>query len=75
MEVSWTAPPGSPLATTYALEIGTLPGQSNLGTLVLAPQPALSVPAVPAGRYYVRVRAHNVAGASDVSNELVVDVP
>ena len=38
-------------------------------------QPSLSVEAVPAGRYFVRVRAVNYGGLSAPSDEIVVDVP
>jgi hypothetical protein len=75
VDFSFTAPRGSPVATAYTLEVGSAPGLSNLATLTLPPQPTLSIPGVPAGRYYVRVRGSNVAGVSGPSNELVVDVP
>lgn len=75
VDFSWTAPRGSPVATAYTLEVGTASGLSNLATLTLGQQATLSIPGVPPGRYYVRVRGRNVAGVSGASNELVVDVP
>lgn len=75
VDFSFTAPRGSPVATTYTLEAGSAPGLSNLATLTIGPQATLSIPGVPAGRYYVRVRARNTAGVSGPSNEVVVDVP
>lgn len=75
VDFSWTAPRGSPVATAYTFEVGTASGLSNLATLTLGQQATLSIPGVPPGRYYVRVRGRNVAGVSGASNELVVDVP
>lgn len=75
VDLSWLEQRGSPVALAHALEIGTGLGLSDLGTVALGPEATLSVPGVPAGRYYVRVRARNVAGVSGPSNELVIDVP
>jgi len=41
----------------------------------MAPSPAIVVPDVASGRYYVRVRAANGALLSAPSNEILVDVP
>jgi hypothetical protein len=64
----WTAP-ASGGATSYALDVGTGPGLSNLGTFALANSTTLSAPA-PAGRYYVRLRAVNSCGSSTPSAEV-----
>ena len=71
----WTLPAHSPAATGHVLEAGTAPGLSNLGTLSLGPAGTLSVPAVPPGMYFVRVRAQNATGVGAASNEVVVTVP
>jgi len=75
VRLSWTLPPSSPDATGYVLEAGTGPGLRNLVTLALGAGPSLDVASVPAGRYYVRVRATNFTGTGPASNEVVVDVP
>jgi predicted nicotinamide N-methyase len=73
--ISWTLPPHSPVATGYVLEAGTASGLSNIATLTLGSATSLAVPAVPPGRYYVRVRATNYTGTGAASNEVVIDVP
>jgi hypothetical protein len=75
VDLAWTQPPGSPLPTSYVLEIGTARGRSDLGTIEIGPRMSLSVPGVPPGSYCVRIRARNVAGISAASNEMFIDVP
>lgn len=73
--LQWTLPPHSPMATGYVLEAGTAPGLANLATLALGAGTTFTIPNVPAGRYYLRVRAENVTGRGAPSNEVVLDVP
>lgn len=69
----WTPPAGaSPLG--YVLEAGSGPGLANIATLPLGAATSFSVNGVPAGAYWIRVRAANAFGASDPSNEVVVSV-
>ena len=75
VRINWTLPPYSPAATGYVLEGGTGPGLSNLARVALGPTTSIDIPGVPAGRYYVRVRATNYTGTGPTSNEVVVDVP
>lgn len=71
--VEWRAPPGGWAATGYRLEAGTAPGLTDIGTV---PVSGTSFEAsVPAGRYYVRVRAVNAIGSSAPGDEVVLDVP
>jgi 5-hydroxyisourate hydrolase-like protein (transthyretin family) len=70
-QFTWTAPTPSTsgVATSYVIDAGVSPG----GTVVSLPVPAgsgtsFSVPNVPIGTFYVRVRALN-AGSSPPSNE------
>jgi len=74
VDLSWTLPPGSPAVTGYALEIGSAPGLTDLGTVAIGSQSTLTVPAVPPGRYYARLRAENASGQSAPSGEVTVDV-
>jgi hypothetical protein len=64
------------LPTSYVIEAGSRPGRSNLAVFEIAAsaEPRLVVDGVPAGTYYVRVRARNFAGLSEPSNEIVVTV-
>ncbi|MFN7977814.1 MAG: fibronectin type III domain-containing protein [Vicinamibacterales bacterium] len=73
VHIEWQAPPLGWAATSYRLEAGTAAGLANIGTL---PVNGLSFDApVPAGRYYVRIRAVNANGASVPGDEVVIDVP
>ncbi len=69
--LSWPPVPG---AGSYVIEGGSTAGAHDLGRLeVAATTTTLAVPA-PNGRYYVRVRARSGAGASSVSDDLVIVV-
>jgi predicted phage tail protein len=70
--LSWSATAG---ATTYVLEAGSGPGQSDLLVIDLRSSAAtLTATNVAARSYFVRVRAANACGASGASNEAVVVV-
>jgi hypothetical protein len=71
--VSFTWQP-SPGATGYVIEAGSAPGLSNLASITVPATPSYSVPGVPVGVYYVRVRSIDASGASAPSNEVVVAV-
>jgi predicted phage tail protein len=68
---SWTpASIGSP-ATTYVIEAGSGPGLSNLATLDTGGAgTSFSVPNVPPGTYWVRVRGANAAGPGAPSQDV-----
>lgn len=62
-------------ATSYVIEAGSVSGATDIGVFPLAgPGTSFSAP-VPAGRYFVRIRGVNTAGAGPPSNEVVVVVP
>lgn len=68
-------PPTDPVPTGYLLEAGSAPGLTDLAVLpVAAPAPGFTVPGVPSGTYYVRVRAFDGATIGAPSNELAVTV-
>jgi hypothetical protein len=70
--LSWRGATG---ATGYVLEVGSAAGLSNLGTLATgSAATSFSASGVPAGTYYVRVRAQNAAGTSLPSNEAAIVV-
>lgn len=72
VELKWRNPGDT---THFMVEVGTIPGRSNLGILHVGNVTGWSVDNVPAGTYYVRVRAGNEVGPSLPSNEVVVTVP
>lgn len=70
---AWT--PSTDLTRGFTVEAGSAPGLANLAVLPVLAGTRLTVPGVPPGTYYVRVRAWNDIGASVPSNEIVVSVP
>ena len=72
---SWAAPAGdSP--TSYVLEVGSASGRSDLASADTGSStPFLVATDVPAGTYFIRVRARTPSGTSGSSNETAVSVP
>jgi Fibronectin type III domain len=69
-------PPEEGEPATYIIEAGSRPGRSDV-TVFETPataEPILVVAGVPAGTYFVRVRARNSGGVSEPSNEIVVNL-
>jgi hypothetical protein len=60
--------------TGYVIEAGSAPGLSNLAVQPVASVTTVSFSGVPAGTYYVRIRAVNALGRSVASDELVIVV-
>jgi hypothetical protein len=71
--LSWT-PPANGGVASYALDVGTQPGASNLGTFTLPSSQTSLVADAPAGHYYLRLRAQNACGSTS-SNEAEAIVP
>jgi len=73
--LSWLTPSAGDLPTSYIIEAGSASGRSDLASFDTGSTvPALNVDSVPAGTYFVRVRAKNGAGVSGPSNEVIVTV-
>ncbi len=73
--LTW-GPPLIGTATSYIIEAGTASGLANLGVIDTgSTATTLSVPGVPPGTYYLRVRSVNALGASPASLERVLTVP
>ena len=68
--IAWTATVG---ATSYVVEAGVAPGRADVS--MPSTGTSLTVPAVPPGRYVVRVRAVNRFGTGRASSEITVEVP
>jgi Fibronectin type III domain len=72
--LSWTAP-ASGQVLTYTIEAGSAPGLTNLASVNTgSASTSLTVPGVPNGTYYVRVRALDASGPSGPSNEVTIVV-
>lgn len=74
VSLAWTLPTISPRAVAYRLEAGFAPGATAV-SIDLGAATSTTIPGVPPGRYYARLRAVNYNGVSAPSNEIVVDVP
>jgi predicted phage tail protein len=66
------APPLSGGAVTYVVEAGATSGATNRASVSVGSATSLAAGYVPAGVYFVRVRAVNTAGRSAPSNELLL---
>src|SRR5687767_4272845 len=71
--LNWAAPSGATLLG-YRIEAGSAATLSDLASIVVGVTPTFTATAVPAGTYFVRVRAIAVDGESAPSNEIVVVV-
>jgi len=71
--LSWTPP--TEMTTGFVVEAGSAPGLTDLASMDVPSANSISVPNVPSGSYYVRVRSRNDLGAGAASNERLVEVP
>ncbi len=73
--LTWTAPVLGP-TTSYVIEAGSAKGLANIASLNTgSTATTASFSGVPAGTYYLRLRAVNAQGPSVVSNERVITIP
>src|SRR4029077_2431531 len=73
--LAWIAPAGGDAPSSYVIEAGSSSGRIDLANFDTGSSaPSLVVDGVPAGTYYVRVRARNAAGVSAPSGEALVIV-
>jgi VCBS repeat protein/fibronectin type III domain protein len=74
LSLTWQ-PPSSAPPTSYVVEAGSTSGAANLAASDTgSAATTLTVPNVPAGTYFVRVRARSLGGLTAPSNEIVVTV-
>lgn len=73
--LTWSPPTAGDPPTSYVLEVGSASGLSDLvNTETGSATPFFAADNVPAGTYFVRVRAKNSSGTSGASNEVQVIV-
>lgn len=72
---TWYPPEDGSPPTGYVFDAGSAPGLANLAANIALPNvTSLAIPGVPAGTYYVRVRATNSAGTGPPGSEARVVV-
>ena len=71
--LAWTPP--NEMTTGFVVEAGSAPGLADLASIEAPSGNSISVPNVPTGSYFVRVRSRNDLGVGAASNERRVDVP
>jgi hypothetical protein len=73
--VSWSAPATGGAPTSYVVAAGSAPGASNVVVLDTGNSATqLTAVGVPAGTYYVRLRARNALGVGPLTPEISVPV-
>lgn len=71
--LTWSSTSVQPLFG-HRLEAGSASQLTDLASVLISPSTSFVVPDVPAGTYFVRVRAVGIDGDSEPSNEVVVSV-
>ena len=71
--MSWTPPAGGTPPTSYLVEAALTAGGPVIASLPVG-LTSVSVPGVPNGTYFVRVRSVNTEGVSPASNEIIITV-
>jgi plastocyanin len=75
VQLTWTAPSGGDAASSYVVEAGSASGLIDLANFDTGNAAVtLTVTGVPAGSYFVRVRAKTSAGFGNASNEVILTV-
>lgn len=72
--LAWMPPSSGEVPSTYIVEGALSPAGAPIASVPVNGT-SLVVPQVPAGVYYVRVRAVNADGSSEASNEVTITVP
>jgi hypothetical protein len=71
VSLTWTGSSIGEAASHYLIDAGSAPGLANLASIDTAsPLTSLTVPNVPAGTYWIRVRGANTAGAGAPSQDV-----
>jgi hypothetical protein len=73
--LQWHPPVTGSRVTSYVLEAGSAPGAPTIFVTLEGNSPGIGFTGVPAGTYFVRMKARNSAGTSTASNEIVLTVP
>jgi hypothetical protein len=72
LTLTWESPPEGASVTGYVVEAGSGPGLSNIASFALNARAFTFLP-VPAGFYFVRVRAMSARGLGPPSDEILIN--
>lgn len=67
--ITWQAPSGAEMPTTYVLETGSASGNNDVATYIIPGSTTTTDRAGVPGTFYLRVYARNACGTSPPSNE------
>ena len=70
--MTWQAPSGAEMPTTYVLETGSGPGKNDVATFIIAGGTTTTDRAGVPGTFFLRVYARNACGTSAPSNEVSI---
>lgn len=74
VSLAWAVDPASPSVAAFIVDVGTAPGQSDLGSFDLGSPVTGAVATMVPGTYFVRVRARNALGIGPASEEATFTV-
>ena len=72
--LNWSAPGGTCPVVNYFIDAGSASGRSDLASDNIGLTTSFSATQIPAGTYYVRIRAANRGNSSPPSNEVTITV-
>ena len=75
ISLSWNPPTTGATPTSYVIDVGTISGSSNLGSIDTGSTATTISGAVAPGRYFIRLRTRANTLLSAPSAEVVVVVP
>lgn len=73
--MTWQAPTGTEMPTTYVLETGSGPGRNDVATFIIPANTTTTDRAGVPGTFYLRLYARNACGTSSPSNEVSITLP
>ena len=75
LTLAWSPPTSGPAPSSYLVEVGSASGLANIASIDSGSAATSIGGSVPAGRYFLRVRARAGGVTGPVSNEVAVVVP
>jgi hypothetical protein len=73
--MTWQAPTGPEVPTSYVLETGSGSGKNDVATFIIPGNTTTTDRAGVPGTFFLRVYARNACGTSQASNEVSISLP